>query len=178
MRVVGGLYRHRLLEWPDDEINIRPTKDRIREAIFSSLGDLTNKVVLDLYSGSGAMGIEAISRNAKSCTFVDNNKVALSTTKKNIDNLKINNAEIISGNDFDVLEGFINKKQFDLIILDPPYQKGRYIELLDYIIDKKLISKSGVFVIESQSNLDYEKYNFSKVKRFHYGEINVDILYL
>ena len=178
MRVVGGLYRHRILEWPDDDKNIRPTKDRIREAIFSSLGDLTNKNVLDLYSGSGAMGIEALSRNAKFATFVDNNKVALTTTKNNIKSLNINSAEVISGDDFNVLESFKDNKQFDLIILDPPYQKGRYIELLDFIITNNIVSNFGIFVIESQSSLDYEKYNFSKIKRFHYGEINVDILYL
>ena len=71
MRVIAGIYRHRLLKWPDDVKHIRPTKDRIREAIFGALGDINGYTVLDLYAGSGAMGIEAISRGASKAIFVD-----------------------------------------------------------------------------------------------------------
>ena len=77
MRIVGGIYRHRLIEYPNDAEHIRPTKDRIREAIFSAVGDLTNRIGLDLYSGSGAMGIEGLSRGASFMTFVDHNRVAI-----------------------------------------------------------------------------------------------------
>ena len=84
MRIVGGIYRHRIINYPNDAEHIRPTKDRIREAIFSALGDLSGFKGLDLYSGSGAMGIEALSRGASFMTFVDKNKVAINTTKNNI----------------------------------------------------------------------------------------------
>ena len=71
MRIVGGKYRHRLISFPDDANQTRPTKDRVREAIFSALGDISHARVLDLYAGSGAMGLEALSRGASHITFVD-----------------------------------------------------------------------------------------------------------
>ena len=84
MRVIAGKYRHRILKWPDDAAHIRPTKDRIRESIFGALGNIEGKICLDLYSGSGAMGIEALSRGALKAIFVDINPIALNTTKDNL----------------------------------------------------------------------------------------------
>ena len=77
MRVIAGELRHRKLVYPENNPNIRPTKDRIREAFFSSLGDISEKSFLDLYAGCGAMGIEAISRGVSRAYFVDNNKESL-----------------------------------------------------------------------------------------------------
>ena len=71
MRIVGGKYRHRIIIYLDDATHTRPTKDRVREAIFSAIGDISNACVLDLYAGSGAMGIEALSRGAASVIFVE-----------------------------------------------------------------------------------------------------------
>ena len=116
MRVIGGIYRHRILSWPDDAKHIRPTKDRIRESIFSALGPLDGYKALDLYSGSGAMGIEALSRGCSFATFVDCNKVALDTTKGNLKSLGINNARVIAKRDTDAIASFIkNKEVFDLV---------------------------------------------------------------
>ena len=96
MRVIGGLYRHRKLTYPEDNKNIRPTKDRIREAFFSIVGDLTNKTFLDLYAGCGSMGIEAISRGATKSYFVDNNKESINFVKENLKSLNISNYELLS----------------------------------------------------------------------------------
>ena len=93
MRIVGGKYRHRLISFPDDMAHTRPTKDRIREAVFSALGDINGYRVLDLYAGSGAMGIEALSRGAKHATFVDVSALAIKTIKDNITSLKIDPSE-------------------------------------------------------------------------------------
>ena len=118
MRIVGGIYRHRLINYPDDAEHIRPTKDRIREAIFSALGDLSNMKGLDLYSGSGAMGIEALSRGCSFMTFVDMNKVAINTTKGNLQSLGINNAEVLFMKDVDAIKMFIDRKEkFDIVFL-------------------------------------------------------------
>ena len=96
MRVIAGEYRHRKLLYPENNVNIRPTKDRIREAFFSSLGDIEGKSFLDLYAGCGSMGIEAISRGARYSTFVDMNNESISYVRKNIDSLHINDkAEIL-----------------------------------------------------------------------------------
>ena len=114
MRIVGGKYRHRLISFPDDMAHTRPTKDRIREAVFSALDDINGFRVLDLYAGSGAMGIEALSRGAKHTTFVDISPLAIKTIKGNLDSLKVDNKEysIIKNKDVLALDSFKdNKKQ-------------------------------------------------------------------
>ena len=121
MRIVAGKYRHRLIEYPNNAEYIRPTKDRIREALFSALGDINGLTVLDLYAGSGAMGIEALSRGASKCVFVDNNQIAYKTVKNNLNNLGIEDYELIFDEDKKALELFKSKGyKFELVILDPP----------------------------------------------------------
>ena len=82
MRIVGGKYRHRLINYPNDMEHTRPTKDRVREAIFSALGDISGARTLDLYAGSGAMGLEALSRGASHITFVDISPLAIKDVLK------------------------------------------------------------------------------------------------
>lgn len=180
MRIVAGKYRRRLLLWPSDEKNIRPTKDRIREAIFSSLGDISGLKVLDLYAGSGAMGIEALSRGAIHSTFVDCNQIAIDTVKKNIASLGItqDQAKVLPLEDKSSLSLFIKDDEvFDLIFLDPPYHFDNYYQLTSFILDNKLLSKNGIIVIESQSNLTFDSTIWNKTRHYKYGDINVDIIW-
>ncbi len=180
MRIVAGKYRRRLLMWPNDEKNIRPTKDRIREAIFSSLGDISGLRVLDLYAGSGAMGIEALSRGAIHSIFVDCNQIAIDTIKKNISSLGItqNQAIVLPFEDKKALSIFIKEGEtFDLIFLDPPYHFNNYYEFISLILDNKLLSKNGMIVIESQSNLVFDSTIWKKTRHYKYGDINVDIIW-
>lgn len=179
MRIVGGKYRHRIITWPDDAAHIRPTKDRVREAIFSALNYIEGFTVLDLYSGSGAMGIEAISRGAKSTYFVDKNPVAINTTKKNIKDLGITEENhVLKNTDFEALEYFKNNNiSFDLIILDPPYALGEYKKVIDYIFLNNLIKEKGIIVCESNYHLDLDDKNYIKDKEYNYGEIKVRILW-
>lgn len=180
MRIVAGKYRHRLLAWPSDEKNIRPTKDRIREAIFSSLGDISGLKVLDLYAGSGAMGLEALSRGAIHSTFVDYNKIAIETVKMNIASLEItkNQAKVLPIEDKKALSLFIKEGEiFDIIILDPPYHFNNYEVLITTILDNTLLSKNGIIVIESQSKLSFDSTIWDKIRHYEYGEINVDIVW-
>lgn len=179
MRIVAGKYRHREIIYPNDVEHIRPTKDRIREALFSALGPLDNLYILDLYAGSGAMGIEALSRGAKEATFVDNNKIAIKTIKDNIASLKIDNADVLFMNDFEALELFKNQnKKFDLIILDPPYKKGQYIEVIKYIMDNKLINNHARIVTEADYEIDFSSLTLEKRKEYRYGEIIINVLHL
>ena len=178
MRVVGGIYRHRILEWPDDTSHIRPTKDRIRESIFSALGPIDNLKSLDLYSGSGAIGIESLSRGCSFCTFVDCNKTAINTIKKNISNLNITNARVIMKKDDDAIKDFIeNQEIFDIVFIDPPYKEGRYEELLDTFLNNNLISRKGIFVIECDREINIKDELFTKRKDYQYGEVKVIILW-
>ena len=178
MRVVGGIYRSRLLEWPDDVKHIRPTKDRIREAIFNAVGDLTNCVALDLYAGSGAMGIEALSRNAKKCYFVDINPVAIKTTKKNIDNLHINNAELLGISDIQALDKLAKDNvKLDIVFIDPPYKEGKYQEVMDLLISHNLLNENAIIVFEADRDIIIDESCYEKRRDYKYGEIKVAILW-
>ena len=175
MRIVGGKYRHRLIVYPDDATHTRPTKDRVREAIFSAVGDITNYNVLDLYAGSGAMGIEALSRGASHCVFVDNSIIAIKTIKENVTNLKIpsDEYEIIKNRDLVAID--LLKQKFDLIILDPPYEEGQYEMIVDLLKEKDLLSENTIIVMEANRPIILENIDYKKNKEYHYGEIMVFI---
>ena len=178
MRIVGGKYRHRIIIYPDDAAHTRPTKDRVREAIFSAIGDISGTRVLDLYAGSGAMGIEALSRGASHATFVDISPIAIKVIKDNINNLKIDSSEyeIIKNKDLNALEYLKEKNQkFDLIILDPPYEEGQY-EMIVYQMNKYgLLGGNCIIVVEANRPIKLETIDYIKNKEYHYGEIMVFI---
>ena len=178
MRVVGGIYRHRLLTYPDDATHTRPTKDRVREAIFSALGDISGLKVLDLYAGSGAMGIEALSRGAKHATFVDISPIAIKVIKENVTNLRIpkEEYEIIKQHDFDALKYFKDHNiKFDLVILDPPYEQGQYETVIESLVDDNLLNDHAILVLEANRQIVLENIDYQKNKAYHYGEIMVFI---
>ena len=180
MRVIAGKYRHRILIWPDDAKHIRPTKDRIREAIFGALGDIEGKIVLDLYSGSGAMGIEALSRGASKSVFVDINQVALDTTKQNLQSLGITSHEatVLALEDVKAIDKLSSEQyKFDLIILDPPYKEGKYSDIIYLLKEKELLSDNGIIVIESDHQIELDTSEYQKVRDYKYGEIRVKILW-
>ena len=175
MRIVGGKYRHRLINFPDDMAHTRPTKDRIREAVFSALGNLDGYRVLDLYAGSGAMGIEALSRGASHATFVDISPLAVKVIKDNLTNLKVpeNEYEIIKKPDIQAIDSF--KEKFDLIILDPPYEQGEYEKIVNILFEKDLINDHAIIVMEANRKITLENIEYQKNKEYHYGEIMVFI---
>ena len=178
MRIVGGKYRHRIISFPDDMAHTRPTKDRIREAIFSAIGDITNYRVLDLYAGSGAMGIEALSRGASHVTFVDISSLAIKTIKDNLNSLKVplEEYEVIKNKDVNALE-YLKQKghKFDLIILDPPYEEGQYEMIVEMLKQKDLVSENAILVLEANRVVKLENIDYQKNKEYHYGEIMVFI---
>ena len=177
MRVIAGEYRHRKLSYPENNPSIRPTKDRIREAFFSSLGDISEKSFLDLYAGSGSMGIEAISRGASYSTFVDCNEISISYIKKNLNELNIKNAEVIKLVDEAALSKFINQgRSFDIIYLDPPYESDCYLKSLNTIFEFNLLTENGVVAFEANKNIEINPLWKVKIKEYHYGEIKVVVL--
>lgn len=179
MRVIGGKYRHRLLVWPDDNVHIRPTKDRIREAIFSCLGNIDNFNVLDLYAGSGSLGIEALSRGASYCLFNDINKVALQTIKKNTSSLLLDSStyDIFPFMDITTISRCNEQgKRFNLIFLDPPYKEGKYEEIISLILNNNLLKEHGILVVESERIVDFSFLEHFLIKEYNYGEIRVYVL--
>ena len=175
MRVIGGIYRHRKLVYPENDPSIRPTKDRVREAFFSIVGDLTGMMFLDLYAGSGSIGIEAISRGAEKSIFVDHSESALKYVKENIKTLGIESqAEIILSTDIGALNLLVSKGyQFDVIYLDPPYEKGQYEDILSFIYNNNLLKKDGLIACETNRKIDTNPFCVEKIKEYHYGDISL-----
>lgn len=178
MRIIGGEYRHRLIEYPLDR-KTRPTKDRIREAIFNALGDINEKSALDLYAGSGSMGLESLSRGANKATFVDISLEAIKCIKNNVKTLNIsgNSVSILHMSDKEALENFKNNNEkFDLIFLDPPYQEGEYLKIIQKIEEDHIIKENGIIVVEVNYSLSFPLI-YKRIKEYKYGEILVYILW-
>jgi 16S rRNA (guanine(966)-N(2))-methyltransferase RsmD len=149
LRIISGKARGTKLYTLDGE-NTRPTLDRIKEPLFSIiLNRILDAEVLDLFAGSGALGMEALSRGAKSAILCDNSLEAIKIIKNNLNKTKLADyAEIINKDFRDCLKQ-LNGKKFDLIFLDPPY-KTDYIELaIKQIIDENLLKKDGTIIAET-----------------------------
>ncbi len=170
MRVISGKYRGKKLISPSHEI--RPTLDMVKQAIFTRLQFFVEDAnVLDLFAGSGALGIEALSRGAKFVTFCDKNYQSIKLIKDNLNFIKENNFKVIQGDYKTILNSF--KSPFDLIILDPPFASGYYNDALKIIYENKLLNTDGVIVCEraKEEKLKCEfKLDCTKV----YGSVAVD----
>lgn len=180
MRIVGGKYKRRLINYPSDyekNYETRPTKDRVREAIFSALNNYTeDSYVLDLFAGSGALGIEALSRNAIYCDFVDVRKDAFSIINNNLKSLGIVNAKVYMldyKKALDVLK--VNKRKYSLVLLDPPYKMDVYQEVIDYLVNNDMLTEDAIVVLESDHQLDV-KIESKEIRYYKYGFIHVSII--
>ena len=125
------------------------------------------------------MGIEALSRGASYVAFVDINSSSIACIKDNLLSLSINEGyDIYKDLDINVLKQFQeNNVSFDVIFLDPPYKKGKYEEISNFIISNNILSSSGVMILESDHEINIDESMFKKVKRYNYGEIIVYILW-
>ncbi|MCD8209242.1 MAG: 16S rRNA (guanine(966)-N(2))-methyltransferase RsmD [Coprobacillus sp.] len=177
LRIISGTLRHRRILFPTN--GTRPTKDKVKEALFSSLGNINDKVFLDLYAGSGQMGLEALSRGATLSYFVDNNPECISVIKKNIDSLDLNECScVLRTNDRTALENLSQEGvKFDIIYIDPPYEEEHYSEILDDISRLSLLNNNGIIIIESNHPLEESDYpNYFITKRKNFGFINLTYL--
>ena len=150
MRIIGGKYRSRLIAMPKGAC-IRPTQDKVRQAVFNILGDVSGKAVLDLFAGSGAFGIEALSRGAGKAVFVENNSICAAAIRANLESLAVPHAiySIIRGNALSIFPRFEKAgEKFDLIFLDPPYYKGIAKKCLINIDSYDILTEIGTAVIE------------------------------
>jgi 16S rRNA (guanine966-N2)-methyltransferase len=155
LRIIGGTLKGKKL-YSVSGTSIRPTADKLRESIFSILSRrVLNAVVIDLFAGTGALGIEALSRGAESALFVDNAKRALSAIRKNIDSCMLNQkANIVKWNIRRNLNCIRSKKQhFDLIFLDPPYDQDLIRPAL-FNLDKSQSLRNGACIVIEHSLLE------------------------
>lgn len=168
IRVDSGKFKgRRLVENKFD--HIRPTTDKVRQALFTKLQFfLPDAKVLDLFCGTGAMGIEALSRGAEEVVFVDKDPRSVTMTKTNLKNLGIS-AKVFKCDASSFLQSC--QERFDLIILDPPYKSGLYEKVLSIIFEKQLLSQDGIVVCEhaKEDAFDYGKFTVFDEKK--YGNI-------
>ena len=150
MRVISGKYKGRRLAAPAGKAT-RPTADRVKETVFNILGtDVHRKQVLDLFAGSGALGIEAISRGAASCVFIDYGKAALKAIHRNINDLDLHDqTRVIRWNILKNLNCLAKgPKVFDLVFMDPPYETDAIIPSLSHLEASGALADSAILVIE------------------------------
>ena len=158
MRIIAGQYRSRpLRSLPGSEL--RPTSDRLRETLFDVLSaarDLRDSVWLDLYAGTGAVGIEAISRGAREVFFIDRDPDCISLVRQNLASLDIRSgAEVISANALRGLEKLAARHLIaDFIFLDPPYNDDGYTQVLEYLDASHLVAPQGIVIAEHSSKLE------------------------
>ena len=171
MRIIGGKYRSRVLAEFAGE-NVRPTSDRAREALFNILSlNIYGARALDLFAGSGALGLEALSRGAREVIFNDCAKDSIAVVKKNIASLKIALGEEANISQADYLFCLENAKgQFDLIFLDPPYRFDYGEKALQKIAEKGLLSEGGVAVLERDRAFEGEIEGLCKYDERKYGK--------
>ena len=169
MRVISGKYKGRFL----NGFNIngtRPTMDRVKESMFAMIQDyLKDAIVLDLFAGSGSLGIEALSNGASKCYFVDNNQMAIDTIKKNT--IGIDDTVILKKDCFKALENFDIK--FDIILLDPPYHDNLINKTLKKIKYYNLLNEKGIIVCEVEEEI---KTDYKIIKEKKYGSKKVIVL--
>ena len=178
MKIISGKYKGRNLEGFDLD-GTRPTMDRVKESLFGMIQNyIDDSIVLDLFSGSGNLSIEALSEGAKYAYSVDSNYKAIKTIKKNIDTINITDIEVLNMDYIEALKYFNNKNiKFNIIFLDPPY-KTNYIEKSIIKIDEyDLLEDDGIIVCESD-NLDRIVYTdkYKSVKDKKYGDKYIVLL--
>lgn len=176
MRIIAGVRKGLKLKSPDG-INTRPTTDRVKESIFNIIQTyLPSNRVLDLFAGSGAMGIEALSRRCEHCTFVEYDKQAFSIVSSNV---KLAGFEGNSKLVFSDSLRFLNNtsEPFDIIFLDPPYNKGFLLPVLDLITKNNLLKADGIVVIETEKDGETAEHNcYTVIRRATYGKTVVTVL--
>jgi len=181
MRVITGIAKGRKIETLEG-LEVRPTSDKVKGALFSILFDKVQDAdVLDLYAGSGALGIEAISRGAKQCIFVDRFKPAYDIIKKNLETVNFQGVSSILNLDvFSAVKQLsIQKKKFDIIFIDPPY-KELDKSLINKILENDILQDKGVIVVEHDYKFKFENEfdSLAIIAQKNYGKTGLTLLML
>ena len=178
MKVISGTLKGRnIIGYNID--GTRPTMDRVKESLFATIQtNIKDSIVLDLFAGSGQLGIEAISNGANTCYFIDNNKEVIKVLNQNISNLNIKkNSKVILSDWKKSLNEFANQGiKFDLIFVDPPYDYNVYEKILEKVSTLNLLNENGLIILE-HSNLKFKEIynNLTLYKDKKYGNKSVNI---
>jgi len=166
LRIVGGIYKGRVL-CPFEKIGVRPTSDMTRESLFNILQTkIIGSSFLDLFAGTGAMGIEALSRGAENVVINDFSRDAISLIKKNLEKLKIDKGIKVLSLDALTLLTTINQT-FDIVYIDPPYASDMYAKVLDKVFS--LLNDNGIVIVECEKPLGEDFSGLEKYDQRKYG---------
>ena len=177
MKVISGKFKGRLIDGYDI-IGTRPTISRVKESTFAMIQNyITNANVLDLFAGSGNLGIEALSNGAKKTWFNDNNKKCINIIKNNLERLNIFKDNVVTNLDYkEALKLYYdNNIKFDLVFLDPPYKKHIIGDILSYIIDKDLLNDNGLIICEVNNKEIITDNKLCLFKERNYGDKSIII---
>lgn len=176
MRVITGKARGVVLKTPDG-LQTRPTSDRVKEAMFSIIQfDLPGTRVLDLFGGTGQLGIEALSRGAASAVFVDAGEPACKLIRENLKRTKLEDqARVVRSDYLQYLS--TTKEKFDIILLDPPYAEVFLENSLKRISEIDILQSNGIIVTERplEKALDFEISGFTRSRDYKYGNTLITI---
>ncbi len=185
MRIITGKAKGRKIISPDGYDVTRPTLDRVKQSIFNIIqNDLTrDSIVLDLFAGTGSLGLESASRGAKKIYLCDRNDITFSYLKQNIRNLGLSDCAFAIKGEFDVnLRRFKGKEKFNLMFIDPPYNSDYVSRSINLIDELNLLDKYGLIVVKISSSeskfieskninlVDYRKYGNTTVCFYRYKE--------
>ena len=181
MRIITGTARGTKLEALGGEEITRPTADRVKEGIFSAIQfDIAGKRVLDLFSGSGQLALEALSRGADSAVLIDESEKAVEIIKQNAKKTNLMKKCRIARQDYsEYLKSANGREKFGIVFLDPPYAKDIPNEVLKKLCRTDIIANGGIVVCEScRDNMNEDIYNLKFLKKYKYGKTYVAIFKL
>lgn len=182
MRVISGSARGTVLHSIED-ISTRPTLDRVKESLFNIIqGRVEDATVLDLFAGSGAIGIECLSRRAEKAYFCDKSKDAVKMIEKNLEKTRLKEKAVIYNKDYIDCINTVSNQRFDIIFLDPPYKEEFALDAIEKISELKLLKDEGIIIIETDEpkrdierinkmNINYKMYDLRK-----YGRVSLIFL--
>lgn len=176
MRVIAGLVKGRKLKSLEG-LDTRPTTDRIKESIFNIIQfDIEGRRVLDLFAGTGQLGIEALSRGARQAVFIDQKRSSVKVIEDNIKTTGFEaNSQVLQSDAF----AYISKRPetFDLIFLDPPYNANMLNKALKMIAEFDILSESGIIITECSENHVLPELNppYSHIRDYEYGKTKISL---
>ena len=179
MRIITGDFKGRRLEMPENN-NIRPTTEKVKEAIFSIIaGNLEDAVCVDLFAGTGNLGLEALSRGAGKCYFADNSRESLDLIKRNIAMCRAEEWSCVIPGDFEKVLTRLGERgeKIDIFFLDPPYKRGLYDRCFEAIREYELLAEEGIIITEhnQRDKLAEELSGFVLIKERVYGSVAISI---
>jgi 16S rRNA (guanine966-N2)-methyltransferase len=171
VRVIAGSRKGHRIAAPKGDAT-RPTGDRVREAAFNLIGPVADAVVLDLFAGSGAMGIEALSRGAASATFVDSDRDAARTINANLDKLGLTGARVLQQDVARFLRE--ERRRYDLILIDPPYKLVESLQVPLSAQLPRLLADDGLVVYETRAK-QHPELDFAERTSRKYGSVRLTL---